>query len=156
MDWQAAAVASRRYANQAPALAGSLDQGAVDRTRVPILLLADTAIMKGARIYSFGDLYTVTADIPGGGVSLSGTTTTVKAAKPLNVTAGVEGLVLQRTVDGYLASFNRYGVLYTAEVRCDSPSDDRCRSETYVRQLVAKSSVVVLGKAARQAAGLGG
>ena len=68
---------------------------------------------------------------------------------------GPEQLVVQRTVDGQLASFVRYGVLYTAELRCDAPSDTRCRTETYVRSLVAKSTVVVMGKAARLAAGLG-
>ncbi|HQT54665.1 MAG TPA: hypothetical protein PKX06_14475, partial [Phenylobacterium sp.] len=58
-------------------------------------------------------------------------------------------------VDGQLAGSVRYGVLYTAELRCDAPSDPRCRTETYVRSLGVRSTVVVMGKAARQAAGLG-
>lgn len=157
IDWQAAVAATRRTANQGPALASSLDPAAIDRTRAPILLPDDKALMSGARLYSFGDYYTVTADMPGGGVSLSGTTTTVTAPKALTVAPqGGETLVVQRTVDGHLASFVRFGVLYTAEVRCDAPSDERCRSEALVRQLVTRSTVVVLGKAARQVAGLGG
>lgn len=154
IDWPAATLASRRYANQAPALAGGLDAAAVDRTRLPILLPADAALMEGARIYSFGDHYTVSADIAGGGVSLTGTTATVKASAPLAVSPqGPQQLVIQRTVDGHLASFVRYGVLYTAEVRCDSPKDERCRSDAYVRRLTARLTVVMLGQAARQAAG---
>jgi hypothetical protein len=78
----------------------------------------------GARIYSFGDYYTITADAPGAGVSLSGTTAVVPlpAGTPLKITPmGPEGATSQRTVDGQLISFVRYGVLYTVEVRCDAP-----------------------------------
>lgn len=158
VDWQAAVGGLRQSGNQAPRAAASLDDAAVDRTRVPILLPDDLALTGGARIYSFGDQYTITADIPAGSVSLTGTTATVTLppTSRLTMSAAAEQLVVQRTVDGQLASFVRYGVLYTVEVRCDAPSDPRCRTETYVRQLLAKTSVVVMGKAARQAAGLGG
>lgn len=157
VDWQGAVTASRRYAKQAPSLAATLNPAAVDRTRVPILLPADAALMNGARIYSFGDYYTISADVPGAGVSLTGTTTTVTLPAKLKVSPqGPEQLVLQRTVDGHLASFVRYGVLYTAEIRCDSPADERCRTEAFARALVAKSTVVVLGKAARVLAGVEG
>ena len=158
VDWAAAVGGLRQSGNQAPRAAASLDPAAVDRTRMPILLPDDLGLTGGARIYSFGDQYTVSADIPGGGVSLTGTITTVPlpATARLTMPDVAEQLVVQRTVDGQLASFVRYGVLYTVEVRCDSPKDARCRSETYVRQLLAKTTVVVMGKAARQAAGLGG
>ena len=91
-------------------------------------------------------------------MSLSGTTTTVPlpATKPLKVDSGPEQLTIQRTVDGQLASFVRFGVLYTVEIRCDAPSDPRCVDDNYVLGLVGKTTAVVMGKAARQAAGLGG
>ncbi len=159
VDWQAAIGGLRQSGSPGIRAAAGLDQAAVDRTRVPILLPDLPPLMNGARIYSFGDHYTISADIPGGGVSLTGTTATVvlPAASRLTMPADApEQLMVQRTVDGQLASFVRYGVLYTVETRCDAPGDARCRSEAYVRGLVARTRLVVLGKAARQAAGLGG
>lgn len=158
VDWQAAVGGLRQSANVGESLATNLNRDQVDITAVPILLPRDAKLAGNARIYSFGDYYTITADTAGGGVSLSGTTTTVPlpATQPLKVESGPEMLTVQRTVDGQLASFVRYGVLYTVEVRCDAPSDLRCVDDNYVLGLVGKTSAVVMGKAARQAAGLGG
>jgi hypothetical protein len=135
VDWKAAVGGLRQSGGGNPA--PNLNQAAVDMTRVPILLPADGDLTAGARIYSFGDYYTITADAPGEGVSLSGVTS-------------------QRTVDGQLISFVRYGVLYTVEVRCDAPTDPRCIDDNYARGLAAKTTTVVMGAAARAAAGLGG
>lgn len=158
IDWRGAVGGLRQSGNAGPDLGRGLDPAAVDKTRLPILLPADADLMGGARIYSFGDYYSITANLTGARVSLTGTaeTTPLPAGSKLNLPAvGPEQLVVQRTVDGQLASFVRYGVLYTVELRCDAPSDARCRTESFVRGLVAKSTVVVMGKAARQAAGLG-
>jgi hypothetical protein len=157
VDWRAAVGGLRQGggANPAP----NLNQVAVDQTRVPILLPTDADLTAGARIYSFGDYYTITADAPGAGVSLSGTTIVVPlpADTPLKITPmGPEGATSQRTVDGQLISFVRYGVLYTVEVRCDAPTDPRCADDNYARGLAAKTTAVVMGAAARAAAGLGG
>lgn len=156
VDWQGAVGGLRASggANPAP----NLDRAAVDRTQVPILLPADAKLMAGARIYSFGDYYTITADAPGAGISLSGTTSVVPLGPttPLKIGVGPEGVTSQRTVDGQLISFVRYGVLYTVEVRCDAPTDPRCVDDNYVRGLFAKTTTVVMGAAARTAAGLGG
>lgn len=157
IDWPAAVGGLRQSGGTNPA--PNLNQAAVDMTRVPILLPTDAKLMAGARIYSFGDYYTITADAPGAGVSLSGTTAVVPlpAATPLKVSpAGPEGVTSQRTVDGQLISFVRYGVLYTVEVRCDAPTDPRCADDNYARGLAAKTTAVVMGAAARAAAGLGG
>ena len=158
IDWPAAVGGLRQSSGGNSPVGRGLDQAAVDKTRLPILLPNDADLMGGARIYSFGDYYSITADLQGARVSLTGTAETTKlpAASRLNLPdIGREQLGVQRTVDGQLASFVRYGVLYTAELRCDAPSDARCRGETYVRSLVTQSTVVVMGKAARQAAGLG-
>ena len=120
VDWQAAVGGLRQSANVGESLAANLNREQVDKTAVPILLPRDPKLTAGARIYSFGDYYTITADTLGGGVSLSGTTTTVPAGKPLKVESGPEMLTVQRTVDGQLASFVRFGVLYTVEIRCDA------------------------------------
>jgi len=158
VDWQAAVGGLRQSANVGESLATNLNRDQVDITAVPILLPRDAKLAGNARIYSFGDYYTITADTAGAGVSLSGTTTTVPlpATRPLKVDSGPEQLTLQRTVDGQLASFVRFGVLYTVEIRCDAPSDPRCVDDNYVLGLVGKTTAVVMGKAARQAAGLGG
>lgn len=158
VDWQAAVGGLRQSANVGDSLATNLNRDQVDITAVPILLPRDAKLAGNARIYSFGDYYTITADTAGAGVSLSGTTTTVPlpASKPLKVDSGPEQLTIQRTVDGQLASFVRFGVLYTVEIRCDAPSDPRCVDDNYVLGLVGKTTAVVMGKAARQAAGLGG
>jgi hypothetical protein len=158
IDWPAA-VGGARASGGGEGLATNLNRAAIDKTRVPILLPTDAKLMAGARIYSFGDYYTITADAPGAGISLSGTTAVVplSAGTPLKITPmGPEGATSQRTVDGQLVSFVRYGVLYTVEVRCDAPTDPRCVDDNYVRGLAAKTTAVVMGAAARTAAGLGG
>lgn len=158
VDWQGAVGGLRQSGGVGENLGGNLNREQVDLTAVPILLPTDAKLAANARIYSFGDYYTITADTAGGGVSFSGTTTTVPlpASKPLKIETGPEQLTIQRTVDGQLASFVRYGVLYTVEIRCDAPSDPRCIDDNYVLGLVGKTTAVVMGKAARQAAGLGG
>ena len=159
VDWQGAIGGLRQTGGAGETLAPNLDKAAVDATRVPILLPTDADLTAGARLYSFGDYYTLTADAPGAGVSLSGTTTVVPlpAGAPLKITPmGPEGATTQRTVDGQLISFVRYGVLYTVEVRCDAPTDPRCADDNYVRGLAAKTTAVVMGAAARAEAGLGG
>jgi hypothetical protein len=159
VDWRLALADQRRGAEVGPrAVEGlSLNLAAVNRTAVPILLLRG-AFIDGARIYSFGDYYAISADMPGARIALTGTTATVKlpASTPLATSASAEQLVIQRTVDGQLASFVRYGVLYTVELRCDAPDDGRCKTDAVVRDLVARNTIVVFGKAARQAAGMGG
>jgi hypothetical protein len=158
VDWQAAVLGARRSQGNTEFL-GKLDRGEIDETRVPILLPADGGVVATARLYSFSDYYTISADLPGLGVSLTGTTSTVAlpTRSPLTVqTQNDELLTVQRTVDGQLASFVRFGVLYTVEIRCDDPKDARCRSETLVRDLTGATNRVVLGRAARQAAGLEG
>jgi hypothetical protein len=125
---------------------------------VPILLPTDADLTAGARIYSFGDYYTITADAPGAGSrSAARPPWSPCPPAPLKITPmGPEGATSQRTVDGQLVSFVRYGVLYTVEVRCDAPTDPRCVDDNYVRGLAAKTTAVVMGAAARTAAGLGG
>lgn len=161
VDWRLASVDQRRSADVGPrAVEGlRLNPAAVNRTALPILLLRG-ALIDGARLYSFGDYYSVTADMLGARISLTGATLASTAhlspATPLAASPEAEQMVVQRTVDGQLASFVRYGVLYTVELRCDAPDDGRCKTDAVVRDLVARSTVVVFGKAARQAAGLGG
>ena len=159
IDWGLSLADQRRSAVVGPrAVEGlNLNPAAVNRTAVPILLLRG-AFVDGARIYSFGDYYSITANMPGARISLTGTaaTVTLPSSTRLTTPVGAEQLVVQRSVDGQLASFVRYGVLYTVELRCDAPDDARCKTDAVVRDLVARDTIVVFGKAARLAAGMGG
>lgn len=159
VDWKSA-VGDLRRANAAGAgdqLAGGLDKAEIDKTRLPILLPLDPGLMAKARLYSFGDFYTISADLTGAGLSFSGNAAPIPVGTKLNVKGeGPANLVVQRTVEGQIASFTRYGALYTVEITCVDLKDTRCRDQAFIRQMVGKMNGVVLGKAARQAAGLGG
>jgi len=136
-----------------------LDQGAVDRTRIPILIPEDGPLMERARFYSFGDFYSLNLDVPNGSVELTGTKIFTPAPKNfINrlKPEGPENLTVVRTIDGVQASFTRYGLLYTVEIRCDEPKDGRCREEGPLRKILEKVRGVVLGREARRAAGLEG
>jgi hypothetical protein len=159
IDWKSVVVAQRRSnaAGLGDKLAAGLDQSEVDKTALPILLPTEPGLVASGRLYSFGDYYTLSADTPGASLSFSGTASPIKVDAPLTVTAeGPENLIITRTVEGRIASYTRYGVLYTVEIACDSPKDDRCVADNYIRNLAAKTNAVVLGKAARKAAGMGG
>ncbi len=160
VDWRTAVLDQRRGLGNNPGgekAAGNLDQEAVNQTRLPILLPADPAIVASGRLYSFGDYYTLSAEAPGAGLSFSGNAAPFPVDATLSLSPeGPQNLTIIRTVEGRVASYTRFNVLYTVEVTCDQPKDDRCVSDTYIRGLVAQTTSVVLGKAARQAAGLGG
>jgi hypothetical protein len=159
IDWKSAIFAQRRSnaAGLGDKLATGLDQSEIDKTALPILLPTEPGLVASGRLYSFGDFYTLSAEVPGASVSFAGNAAPIKVDATLSVTAeGPETLIITRTVEGRIASFTRYGALYTVEVACDSPKDDRCVSDSYIRGLTARTNAVVLGKAARQAAGMGG
>jgi hypothetical protein len=160
VDWKSVVTASRRMpGTKALTVATNVDRALVDKTAIPILLPADPALLKTAVLYSFGDQYTLATTIAGAHVAMTGTTAVVPLGGPTRLAVipdGPEGLTVQRTIDGQLLSYVRYGVLYTVELRCDDPADSRCRSEDLVRSLQAQTNSVLLGKAARRAAGMGG
>jgi hypothetical protein len=135
-----------------------LDPAQVDKTRIPILVPTAQRLLAKPRLYSFGDYYSLNLDQPGLSIELTGTR--VFGPTPKGLTRleadGPEKVSVQRTIDGQLLSFMRYGLLYTVEVRCDSPRDPRCFSDTLVREVYAQTNGVVLGRAARAQAGLGG
>ena len=159
VDWRTAVFAQRRSdaSGFGQKMAANLDQSEVDKTALPILLPTDPGLVASGRLYSFGDFYTLSAELPGASLSFQGSAAPIAVDAALSVNAeGVENLIIIRTVEGRIANFTRYGVLYTVEIACDDPKDNRCVSDTYIRELAGKTNAVVLGKAARQAAGLGG
>jgi hypothetical protein len=158
VDWKSAVLAQRRSnaAGAGEKMAANLDQSEVDKTALPILLPTDPGLVASGRLYSFGDFYTLSAELPGASISFSGNAAPIKVDTALSVNAeGGENLIITRTIEGRIASFTRYGVLYSVEINCDDLKDDRCVSDTFIRQMVAKTTAVVMGKAARKAAGMG-
>jgi hypothetical protein len=160
VDWQAVRIFQQR--NRSDSLVADMSARfkpeTVDAIDLPILLPDIAALRSNARLYAFGDFYSLSFKLPDAHVSLSGNGRPLRmaAARPA-VMAKAEGdtaLTVQRTVDGRVASWTRFGVLYTAEVTCDSPKALPCRDETFVRKLVEQHRGVMMGKNARRAAGL--
>lgn len=159
IDWKAVQAFQRTNdARQSPAsrILNALKPEAVDATSIPILLPEIAALRDNVRIYSFGEYYSISFELPQARVSLTGNGRPIAFAAKSRLTAAPEGdtgLTLQRTVDGRVASWTRFGVLYTAEVTCDFPAAPACRDDGFLRDLVQRHQGVVLGRAARKAAG---
>ncbi len=169
IDWTAV---SRDYnpnraavAMRAPGL--RQDQKEVDSTNLPILMPDGSAPGTTTDLVfsSFGDVYDITLNEPVAnlGVVLSGTRASVRVAAgtfyprtPDQVTIGgtPQAVFFLQTEEGWMASFNRYGVDYTVTVGCgdDAQSKPYCTDDTYIRKLTASLSNVVLGARAERAA----
>lgn len=132
---------------------GNLRRSEIDRQALPILIPTNPLLMGNARLYSMGDHYTISADLPGVSVVLGGYSATVALADQIALSPqGPEDLVISHTTDGVAASFKRYGVLYTIEVTCDETADQHCEGESFIRILAEGTNNVILGEAARVAA----
>lgn len=136
---------------------GSLSRAELDREDLPVLVPADPTLMKTARIYSMGGHYTISADLPTASIVLAGYAVPVELPfvidlKPL----GPENLTVVATSHEAVATFTRYGVLYTAEIDCDLATDKRCTDEDFIRLLATRTTYVVLGEAALTAAARAG
>ena len=153
-----------------PAVAAKSTQGVrgmvaarddVDRTMLPILLPdASTGVDRSALNFSSeGDVYDINLPqaTPGLRVLLSGNRVyvpvepgTLKGIKYDRVVMGgqVVNALIQRTEDGWLASFMRFNVSYTVEVICDeAPAEGYCADDAYIRKVTSGMTEVVLGAA---------
>lgn len=139
---------------------------ALDSTTLPVLLPDGSAPVStsGLIFSSFGDVYDITLPQPAAnlGVTLSGTRVSVALdpgslyrRKPDKVTIGgqPQAVYILQTEEGWLASFNRYGVDYTVTVGCgdDAQSRPYCANDSYIRQVTSSLSEVVLGAQAARA-----
>ena len=135
-------------------------------TPIPILLPdADSDITSQDLVfYSFPDGYDINMpqSVPGLKVLLSGNRVFVQADKGTlsqikydrvivnNGSGGqVQPVIFSQTEDGWLASFARYGMSYTAEVTCDSPQAmSYCQNDAYIRTVASSLDTVVMGQRA--------
>ena len=167
IDW---AAVSRDYnpnraavAMRAPGLRG--DQKDVDNTDLPILMPDGSApgTTTDLTFSSFGDVYDITLNEPVAnlGVVLSGTRASVRVAggtfyprQPDQIMIGgsPQAVFFLQTEEGWMASFNRYGVDYTVTVGCgdDAQSKPYCADDSYIRKLTASLNNVVLGARAER------
>ncbi len=136
--------------------------GDLDRTTLPVLLPDSTTgvDLGGLILTSEGDVYDINLPqaTPGLRVLLSGSRVfvavepgTLSQKKFDRVVIGGEVIpaIYERTEDGWLASFSRFGMSYTVEIVCDlGPAETFCNDDTYVRKVTSGMTQVVLGKAA--------
>lgn len=135
--------------------------GDLDRTTLPILLPDGTTgvDLSGLNLSSEGDVYDIRLpqSTPGLRVLLSGSRVfvpvepgTLSRQKFDRVVIGGEVVpaLFNRTEDGWLASFSRFGMSYTVEVICDlGPAENYCKDDSYARKVTSGMTQVVLGQA---------
>lgn len=134
-------------------------QPEVDNTNIPILLpdAASGVSTNGLIFYSLGDVYDINIPQPTPGLTvlLSGNRVfvpveagTLSRTKydTVNIGGADVPVLIEKTEDGWLASFSKYGMSYTAEVTCGSPQAmATCEKPDYVIKLTQSLTTVVLG-----------
>lgn len=158
IDWNEVETFRKRFdpKDRIKALAQRFKPDAVDATRIPILLPDMPAMGENGRMYSFGDYYSISFNLPDATMSLTGNGVPIPMPPKARLASKSEGdtaLEVQRTEEGLIASWTRFGVLYTAEVTCKSAKALPCRDEAFIRDVVQRHQGVVLGREAHKAAG---
>ncbi len=129
-------------------------------TPIPILLPGNGSpvTLDGMVYYSFEGGYDINLpqNVPGLKVMLSGNDTYVAAEGAIPPVKGdrvkldngqVEPVIIQQSEDGWLASFTRYGVSYTAEMTCETQAaQSYCANDSYIRSVTASLTTVVVGE----------
>ncbi|MDC7675604.1 hypothetical protein [Asticcacaulis machinosus] len=162
IDWQAAAARHQRgiVAKTTAVITARLPRPELDKTRLPILLPRSGGALKTAqaRLISFGDAYSM--NLPQGDgvqITLSGNAAAEVAPKgaisrlekrAARIQGVAEPVQIDRTEDGWTATFTRFNVTYTADLTCDDSEAAACKTDSYLRTVVADLTDVVLGAAA--------
>ena len=129
------------------------NRAVINQITIPVLLPTDPNLAAGLRIFPNGDFYTVSTSAGGMSLVLTGG----GRAFPLSpATAGVlpngdlaaripaDGVVIEQTEAGIDASFTRFGAAYSIALECaKSHADPRCKTDAYVRGVIARLMVVV-------------
>lgn len=137
-----------------------------ETTPIPVLMPAPGGPVSAGQLifYSFPDGYDINMPqgVPGLKVLLSGNRVYVQAepgtlsgAKYDRVviqgSGQVQPVIFSDTEDGWLASFSRYGISYTAEVTCETPeAEPYCADATYIRKVAASLNTVILPPQAKR------
>ncbi|WP_189488127.1 hypothetical protein [Asticcacaulis endophyticus] len=166
IDWQAAAARHQRgiVAKTTAAIVSRLPRPELDKTRLPILLPRSGGALKTAqaKLISFGDAYSM--NLPQGDgvqITLSGNAAAMPVPsgaisrlekRAARIQGVLEPVQIDRTEDGWTASFTRFNVTYTADLTCDDSEAAACKTDGYLRTVVADLTDVVMGNAAIAAA----
>jgi len=121
-------LSTANQATRAPeaAPAPEVTQVSNDRSEAPVLLPADPALRRAARVMQTGRGYTATTAADGATIQITGLPMASADASPS----------VQRTEYGLDASFGRGGALYNVTLTCDRPDDTRCTDERFIRGLI--------------------
>ena len=161
VEWSAALsqVQAMRAQKLSGGFAARLQKPELDRTRLPVILPRAGAAISAAKakLLSFGDAYAL--NLPqdrGVQITVYGNRTFVPAdpgaisRRPMQRLSGVaENVAVEQTEDGWTATFQRFGVVYTVDVSCDDIASPTCASDAYIRKTVADFSDVTLGAQAQ-------
>jgi len=156
VDWAAVArdynATTSAIARRAPGLRQAAP--AVDRETIPILLPHGADL---GRLVFIGGVHSYTVSLPqpsGVSLALSGDSVFVGVRPGMVAPPGNDALTINgqaTTVNvadgetGQSLSFMRYGVVYTLEVDCVTPASASYCNGSYIRQLAASLTDVVLG-----------
>lgn len=168
IDWNAVA---RDYRNSisssvkaVPSFRRHADQ--LDAVQIPILVPHAGPNMKTNDMVFIPGIHTYTVSLPqpsapGVHIAVSGDSVYVQVAPGTIVTNAVanvaingqaQKIVVEPTESGQLATFTRYGIVYTVEVDCDTPDTAAkyCDSNGYIQQVVGTMTDVTLGAQAER------
>ncbi len=129
------------------------NRAAIDSLDLPLLLPGDPALLAGATLYPHGDFYTLSLTVNGLSVVLTGHARAfplsdgAAAMLPpdgLSALIPADGVVIEPGEAGLDAEFQQFGAVYGLALQCaDLTGDSRCADEAYVRQLIARMTVVL-------------
>ncbi|ESQ91696.1 hypothetical protein ABAC460_04985 [Asticcacaulis sp. AC460] len=171
VDWQAAMKQNERMETRQqttkavrPGLKARLSRPDLDKTRLPVILPREGGVVDTAKakMVSFGDAYAINMPQPnrnGVQVTVYGNRTFVPgdsgavSKRPFARLAGVaEDIRIGQMEDGWTATFTRYGVVYSIDVSCDSINTPDCKTDAYIRDVIAQMDDVTMGSEAQKEA----
>lgn len=171
VDWSAAMKQNERMETQQrttkavrPGLKARLSRPDLDKTRLPVILPREGGVVDTAKakMVSFGDAYAINMPQPnrnGVQVTVYGNRTFVPSdsgavsKRPFARLAGVaEDIRIGQMEDGWTATFTRYGVVYSIDVSCDSINTPDCKTDAYIRDVIAQMDDVTMGSEAQKEA----
>lgn len=167
VDWQAATNRAGIMSKQARVSGGlkaRLPRAELDKTRLPVVLPREGGVVDStrAKMISFGDAYALNMPQPnrvGTQVTVYGNRTFVPtdtgaiSKRAIARLAGVaEDIRISQMEDGWTATFSRYGVVYSIDVSCDSMNSEDCKTDSYIRNVIAQMDDVTMGSEAQSEA----
>ena len=168
IDWNAVARDYRNSTANAVKAVPSFRRHAkqLDAVQIPVLLPHAGPNMNTTDMVFIPGVHTYTVSLPdptapGVHIAVSGDSVYVQVAPGTIVTNAVanvpingqaQKIIVTPTESGQLATFTRYGIVYTVEVDCDTPDTAAkfCDGNGYIQQVIGGMTDVVLGAPAER------